>query len=181
MNGWKIVPKKIIYHSKFFDLKEQEITFPDGKTKTYDYVERKPTVVIFPLTESKEIYLISEFRTLYGRRTVEAIAGHIDEREEPIQTAKRELIEEAGLTGGKWTELLTLEGSASIVKSTIHLFLAQDLILGEAHPTEEEDIELLKMPLEEAVKKAREGEITTVAAVIGILLLDKMVREGEIN
>ncbi len=180
MNGWKIVPKKTIYHSKFFDLKEQEITFPNGKTKIYDYVERKPTVVVFPVTPLWELYLISEFRTLYGRYTIEAIAGHIDEGESPREAAERELLEEAGIEGRVWKEMLKVESSGSIVKSTAHLFLVQDLIMSKANPTEEEDIELHKFTLGEAFKKIKKGEIITSSAILGILLLDKMRREGNL-
>lgn len=177
---WKIVPKRTIYSSKFFEVKEQEITLPSSKKKIYDFVERKSTSVIFPVTENFDLYLISEFRTLFGRRMLEAIAGHIDGNETPISTAKRELKEEAGIAGNVWKELLKIDSSGSVVKSTVHLFLVKDLIFKKANPTEEEDIKLVKIPLSAAVEKVQNGEITIMSTIVGILFLDRMKREGKL-
>ncbi len=179
-NKWKIVPKGIVYSSKFFSVKEQEITFPNKKKKIYDFVERKSTVVIFPITPSYELYLISEFRTLHGEYITEAIAGHIDEEESALIAAKRELKEEAGLTGNTWKELLKVEMSSSIIKSTAHIFLVKDLVEGEANPAEEEEIKLMKIPLDDAVNKVIRGEIKISTTILGILFLDKLRREGKL-
>lgn len=177
---WKIVPRRTIYSSKFFNVKEQEITLPNKKKKIYDFVERKSTSVIFPVTDSYDLYLISEFRTLHRKYMLEAIAGHIDEGESPLETAKRELKEEAGLTGRVWKELLKVENSGSIVKSTAYLFLVKDINEGKANPAEEEEIELVKISLSEAVKKVQNGDITVSSTIVGILLIDKMRREGKL-
>lgn len=177
---WKIVPKKIIYKSKLFSVEEDEITLPNNKKKKYDVVKRLSTAIIFPITPSYELYLISEFRTLHGKNMIEAIAGHIDKGESPIVAAKRELKEEAGLTGDIWEEMVKIEASSSVIKSTGHLFMVKNIEEGEPSPDEGEEITLLKMPLYEAVKKVMLGEINISTTVIGILLLDKLRREGKL-
>ncbi len=179
-NKWKIVPKKTIYSSKFFKIVEQEITFPNQKKKIHDVVERKSTVTIFPVTPSYDLYLISQYRTLFGKYVIEAISGHIDKNELPLNAAKRELKEEAGLIGHEWKEIGRIENSGSVIKSMMHLFLVRDLEEGKASPDETEDITLLKISLDEAVKKVMLGEINISSSVIGILFLDKMRRERKL-
>ncbi len=177
---WRIGTEKTIYKSKLFSVKEHQITFPNKKKKIYDFVERKPTAVIFPLTSSYELYLISEFRTLHKKFVLEAIAGHINDGELPIDAAKRELKEEAGLMGESWEQLIKIEGSGSVIKSTSYLFLTKGIKEGKQDLDEDEEIKLLKMPLNEAVSKVLKEEITISTTVIGILILDKMRREGNL-
>lgn len=172
--------KKSIYKSKFFTVEQEEILLPNGKKKKYDFVKRLPTVIVFPITSDYELYLISEYRTLHKKRVIEAVAGHVDSGENPLQTAKRELKEEIGLSGGEWSQLAQIEMAGSVIKSSMSLFVVKDLEVGTPDLEDGEDIILLKMSLSEAVKKVMAGEIYISSAVIGILLLDKLKREGKI-
>ena len=172
--------KKLIYKSKLFTVEQEEILLPSGKKKKYDFVERLPTVIVFPITPSYELYLISEYRTLHKKRVIEAVAGHVNDGESPLQTAKRELKEEIGLSGAKWEKLAQIEAAGSVIKSSMSLFVVKDLEIGKPNPEEGEDIIILKMPIEEALGKVMAGEINISSAVIGILLLDKFRKEGKI-
>lgn len=180
MDKWKISFKKSIYKSKLFNVEEQEITLPTGKKIIYDVVKRVPTVIIFPITSSNQIYLISQFRTLHGKEMIEAIAGHVDKDESPLNAAKRELKEESGLTGLQWEEITKVEAAGSVIKATMHLFLVRDIIEGKAEPSDEEKITLIKVPFDEAVRKVMLGEINISATMLGILFLDKLKREGKL-
>ena len=180
MGEWKVKQKKVIYKSKFFKVREQEITFPSGKKKTYDFAERVPTVIVFPITSAYELYLISEYRTLHKKRVIEAVAGHIGKGETPLIAAKRELKEESGISAFKWNQLAQIESAGSIIKSTFTLFLARDLKIGSPDTEEDEDIVLFKIPLGEAVKKVIARQINISSAVIGILLIDKLRKEGKL-
>lgn len=180
MDKWKIAHKRTIYKSKFFSLEEEEITLPNKKKKIYDLVRRKSVSVVFPISSSGELYLISEFRTLHSKYMTEAIAGHIDDGESPLDAAKRELKEETGLSGKNWEKFLEIEMAGSVIKSTGHLFIVKDITEGKANPDEEEDIKLLKIPFNEAVRRVMSGEINLATTVVGILFLDKLKREGKL-
>lgn len=172
--------KKSIYKSKFFTVEQEEVFLPNGKKKNYDFVERIPTVIVFPITPEYELYLISEYRTLHKKRVIEAVAGHVDKGESPLEAAKRELKEEIGFSGVQWNQLAQIEVAGSVIKSTVYLFMVKDLEVGKPDPEEGEDIILLKMPLGEAVRKVINNKIYISPAVIGILLLDKLRKERKI-
>ena len=172
--------KKTIYKSKLFTVEQEEILLPNGKKKIYDFVDRLPTVIVFPITPSYELYLISEYRTLHKKRVIEAVAGHVNEGENLLQAAKRELKEEIGLSGSKWEKLAQIKVAGSVIKSSMSLFVVKDLEVGKPNPEEGEDIIVLKMSIHEALGKVMAGEIHISSAVIGILLLDKLRREGKI-
>lgn len=180
MNKWKILSQKTVLKAKLFNVKELKIEFANGRQRIHHIAERKPTVSVFPVTDTQEIYLVSQYRYLLKKRSLEAMAGFVDNKETPLDAAKRELSEETGITANYWKELAEIEMAASVFRSVAHLYLAKDLKKGVAHPDEGEEISLIKISLDEAVRKVILGEINISATVIGILLLDKLKREGKI-
>jgi ADP-ribose pyrophosphatase len=177
-NKSTILSKKTVYASKLFKVDQVEIE-RKGKTFQKDIITRRPHVLILPLTSENEIYLIKEYRDVYQKELLEVVAGYIEENEDPLVGAKRELEEETGLTAQTWQHLSTIQTSANM-HSTIHIFLAKDLTEGVSQQDEDEEITLSKMPLEEAVKKVLAGEIYVSAYIASILLLDKLIKEGKI-
>jgi len=181
MSQWKIT-EKTIHKADLFEVKEQTIT-GKNKTKKYQIVQRRPTVLVFPLTSSNEIYLLSQYRTLFDKIILEAVAGHVDPGENPLKAAKRELKEEAGISARQWEELLRVESSASVVRSNMHLFLAKGLEEGESNlggEEEDEEIVVIKMSLSEAINKIVNREIVDGPTIIGLLFLDKLRREKKL-
>ncbi|HZJ18070.1 MAG TPA: NUDIX hydrolase [Patescibacteria group bacterium] len=177
MTGLDIISEKSVYKSKYFEVKEKEVILPNKKKKKYSIVERKPISVIFPITPKKEIYIISQYRTLFDKRIMEAIAGHTDGNETPLEAAKRELMEETGISARQWEEVSRVETSASVIKSTMSIFLAKELDFDKPNPDETESIELRKVTIDEALKMISEGEIRTAATMIGIYTLDRLRRQ----
>ena len=176
----KIVTKKTIFDSKFLNLYEIKLKLRNGNIKIHYNVERVPTVTVLPLSENYEVYLISQYRYLYGTTRIEAVAGTIDKEEKPLATAKRELLEEAGITAKKWQEIGQIYLAGSYIKAHVSIFLARELTIGKANLEDDETITLITMPLDEAVQKVLTGEITYGSAVSGILLLDRLKRDRKI-
>lgn len=175
------VTSKSIFKAKLFEVVEEEITYPTGKKVIHHTAQRKPVVVMFPVTDKDEIVLVSEYRYMLGKTVVAAAAGFMDkEGESPLQAAKRELKEELGVTAFQWEQLATVELASSVFKGQAHLFLARDLAFGEQDLEEDEQITVAKMPLEEAVQKVMSGEITNSASIIGILMVDRLRREKKL-
>ena len=111
-------------------------------------------------------------------RCLEAVAGHVEKGESPLVAAKRELKEEAGIEALNWEEFAKIEMSGSVFKSSSHLFLAKDLEMVKASPEEGEDISLVEIPLADAVSKVLSGEINHAISMVGILMLEKLMRRN---
>ena len=179
-NKWSVISQKTVYKARFFEVKEQEVLLPNNEKHIFATVERRPTVHIFPLTNSNDLYLISQYRLMFGKRILEAVSGHIDKDETSLVAAKRELKEEVGMSAFHWEEIARIEMSGSVIKETCHIFLARDLEQGKPKPEPGEDILLIKLPLKEAAAKVMSGEINNAATMIGILILDKLRSEKKL-
>lgn len=180
MSQWKIISQKSVFKAKLFDVKEIVFKNKEGRKKIHHNVQRDTIVSVFPLTDSYEIYLISEYRYMLGKTVLEAVAGHMGRRESTIAAAKRELKEEAGISALQLEEIVRVELSSSVFNSKSHLFLAKGLEFGEADLDDDEEISLVKMPLSQAVEKVMTGEINNASSMIGILMLDKLRREKKL-
>lgn len=174
MSRWKIVSRKNILRVKLFDVKQLSFKTKTGKKKIQHFAERIPTVSVFPLTDSYEIYLISQYRYMLEKTVLEAVAGYVEKKETTVAAAKRELKEETGMSAMQLEEIARVEMAASAFKGKMHLFLAKGLEMGTDDPEEDEEISLVKMPLDTAVEKVMLGEISDSASMLGILLLDKL-------
>lgn len=174
MSRWKIVSQKNVLRVKLFDVKQLNFQTETGKKKIQHFAERIPTVSVFPLTDSYEIYLISQYRYMLKKTVLEAVSGYVESKETTVAAAKRELKEETGMSAQQFEEIARVEIAASAFKGKMHLFLAKGLEMGTDDPEEDEEISMIKMPLDTAVEKVILGEINHSASMIGILILDKL-------
>jgi len=132
-----------------------------------EIVERADSVAIVAVV-GEEVVLVRQFREAARRPLLELPAGTVDEREEPLETAKRELKEETGLHGGRWTQGPVVYSTPGFCRERIHLFHARDLSVGAAAPTGGEEIELVRWPLSEVGRRL--GEIEDAKTLAGLLL-----------
>jgi ADP-ribose pyrophosphatase len=173
----KILSSKTVFTSKYFKVIKRAIE-RNGNTFTKDFIERNPVVVIIPYTQN-EIYIESQFRDAYGKKLIELVAGTIEGNDDPLDTAKRELREEAGLSAKTWKKIAQWDLSANIT-STIHVYAVTDLEEHQQQLDADEEIEIMKMQFEKILEKIDNGEITTASHIAALLLFDKMRREGKI-
>jgi 8-oxo-dGTP pyrophosphatase MutT (NUDIX family) len=180
MSQWQIVSQKNILKTELFDVKEIKLVDDKGKRRIHHEVERVPIVSVFPLTDKYEIYLISQYRSMFKKNVLEAVAGHVDKKETTIAAARRELKEETGLGAQQLEEIARIQMSGSVFKSMASLFLAKGLEIGDNNLDDTEEISVVKMPLATAVEKVMLGEINHATSMIGILMLDKLRKEKKL-
>ena len=174
----KVINKKNILTSRYFSI-EKVILEQDGRQFTKDLMKRNDVVLILPVTSNNELYLVSQYRVAWDKVLLEVVAGNIEDGQSPLDAAKAELEEETGLQAKQWERLGTFYLSANIT-GLIHIFIAQDLEQGKAHPDTDEKIETIKMPMTEVMTKIADGEIRTVSNITAILLFEKRRKEGRI-
>jgi ADP-ribose pyrophosphatase len=111
-----------------------------------EIVEHPGAVAIVAVDTDRQIAFVRQLREATRGLLLELPAGKCEEGEEPLATAQRELREECGLTGGKWTPLGGFWTTPGFSREYMHVFLAEDVDRGEAEPEDDEEIELVRRP-----------------------------------
>jgi 8-oxo-dGTP pyrophosphatase MutT (NUDIX family) len=174
---WTIKTTRSVYKGELMEVFEDEVIKPDGKEGTYSTIRLKDGASVLALDKDGFVYLVKEFRYALGRQDVAVVAGAIDEGEEPIEAARRELREELGIEAADWTTLGRMHHSTSQVDSSTTLFLARQLSFTEKEEDSGEVLETVKMPFIEAVEKALNGQFTHSTSCVLILRAQQHLRK----
>jgi 8-oxo-dGTP pyrophosphatase MutT (NUDIX family) len=166
---WTIKETTQKYRHKLMEVYEDQVIKPDGSHGIYATVKVNPGVSVLALDEDGAAYLAREFRYAIGANSLEVVSGAIDDGEQPIDSARRELKEELGIEAGEWTELGRVDPITSIINSPSSLFLARDLTFKEKEQEGSERIEVVKVSLGEAVRMVIDSEITHGTSCVLIL------------
>jgi 8-oxo-dGTP pyrophosphatase MutT (NUDIX family) len=169
-NGpWTILTSEARYRDDFIEVVRDEVLRPDGSPGSYATVTMKQGVAVLVLDADGTAVLTGQFRYALGRESVEVASGGVDEGEEPIEAARREVREELGAIAERWTPLGRIDPDTSIVRSPVHLFVARGLSWTEPEREGTETIRTLRTPLAEAVAMAEDGRITHAPSCVLLL------------
>jgi ADP-ribose pyrophosphatase len=133
-----------------------------------EIVERVDSVAVVAVDEKERVVLVRQFREPARRELLELPAGTMDAGEEPLVTARRELAEETGFRGGRWSGGPVLFTTPGFCRERIHLFFADELESGEAAPVGDERIGLVRWPRDEIASRLE--EIEDAKTLVGLLL-----------
>ena len=161
-----------VYEGRILALRVDEVTMPGGGHARREVVEHAGAVAIVALDENDEVTLIHQYRHPLGRRIWELPAGLLDHvGEDPVETARRELVEEVCLAAADWSVLVDVAASPGFTDEVVRVFLATDLATVDRVMEGEEEADLVarRFPLDEAVRMALSGEIVNGATVGGLL------------
>ena len=172
----KMLESREVYRGRILRVREDKVLLPNGKTGTREVVEHPGGVGILAL-DGDEVLLVKQFRYTFFRVLTEIPAGKREKGEESFVTAQRELKEEIGAEAAEWTELGALIASPGCYGETLYLYLACGLTFGETHPDEDEFLEVVRVPFDEAAAMCMDGRLTDAKTVAAILkarfLLDR--------
>jgi len=168
-NPWRTLGSRTIYRNPWLTLREDRVIRPDGAEGIYSVVEMRPSCGIVAINEDNQIALVGQWRYVHNKYSLEIPTGGSEQGETPLDAAKRELLEETGLTAKGWTALGTIDNSNGVTTDVAYLFLAGNLTAGPAVPQGDEQVELRWMPFADAVLSVMNGEITESVSVAAIL------------
>jgi len=178
--------ERTIHQGYVWNLALVEFEAPDGSSFTRDIVRSPGAVGVLPLVFDAEgnasVVLVSQYRPPYERSIIEMPAGMRDiEGEDTVEVARRELIEEAGLQAGQVELLTEILPSPGMTDSVTTLYLATDCtsVPHDRQGPEEEHMELLHVPLVEAIAMVERGEIVDAKTVVALLLTDRRLRASD--
>jgi len=171
--NFKVTKRNIVFHGKVFDVKVDEIEYNGTKHKSFRQVAVHPGgAVIVPVKSDGKIVMITQYRYPHNEVLLELPAGKLDEREDPLHCAKRELTEETGYTSKKISKLGKIYTTPGFCNEVLHIYLAEELTPGNhAREEGEEGMEVIELTLDEIEKKIRSGEIVDAKTICGIHFL----------
>ena len=178
-SGFRQTDERVVHEWGIWKLVAADFESPDGEAFDRHFVRSPGAVAVVPLLFDAEgrasVVLVDQYRAPFDATMLELPAGMRDvDGEPPEETARRELAEEIGYTAGRIEHLTEYVPSPGLTDATMTIYVASDLrpASREAHGPEESHMTVVHLPLGEAVRRARTGEIVNAAAVIGLLLVD---------
>lgn len=169
-NNWKKLSTETVYENPWIQVQHHEVINPSGGPGIYGQVNFKNLAIgVVPLDADGNTYLVGQHRFPIDEYSWEIPEGGCPENEDMLDCAKRELLEETGLSAARWTLISRIHTSNSVCNETGFIFLAEELTMGTAEPEETEDLTLKKLPLEEAFRMVMENKITDSLSIAGIL------------
>jgi ADP-ribose pyrophosphatase len=154
---------QMVYDGKLID-----VTVERWGEHEKEIVEHPGAVAVVAVDREGLVTLVCQRREPARKRLVELPAGTLEEGEEPVETARRELAEETGLHGGAWREVRTFWTTPGFCREQMHLFFAEGVEPGDASPEEDEDVELVRWPVAEIEQHL--DEIEDAKTLVGLLL-----------
>ena len=165
----EVIQSQHLYRGRIVNLRLDTVRLANGREATREVVEHVPAAAAVPLLPDGGVVLVEQWRQPVGRPLLEIPAGIVEPGEEPIQTIRRELVEETGYTAGRLELLLATYLAPGYSQELIHIFLAEDLQPGVATPDADELLHVRIVPLAEAVAACLRGEVTDAKTVVGLL------------
>ena len=169
-NPWIKKDSRVVYDNPWINLTEFDVITPAGTEGIYGKVHFKNIAVgVIAIDADDHTYLVGQYRFPLDRYSWEIPEGGCPEGTDWLTAAKRELKEETGFEAKTWKEILRMDVSNSVSDEFAVVYVAQDLIAGEAEPEDTEQLSVQKMPFKQALQWVMDGKITDSISVAAIL------------
>jgi len=165
----RIISSQKVFSGRVFNVTVD--TVQEGElTYQREVVHHHGSAVILPVFDDGSVALVRQYRHPAVRYLLEAPAGSLDERERPEDGAARELREELGLVAGRMEKLSEFFVSPGFCEEKMWVFLATELTEGKQNPDEDEVLEVVRLPLNDALEMITSGEIQDAKTIIALML-----------
>lgn len=158
-----------VFRGRVLTLNLEQVRLPNGRVAELEIAHHPGGAAVVAIDADGRVCLLRQFRHAAGGWLTELPAGKLDGGEPPLECARRELAEEAGVSARRWDKLGEFFSSPGVLTEVIHLFLARDLEPADASPEDHEVLEAGWVPLAEAMDLAASGRLQDAKSVIGLL------------
>jgi 8-oxo-dGDP phosphatase len=175
-DAYEVTGSHVAYSGRLSTVRVDTVRMPDGTEVEREIVEHPSAVAVVAVDDDRRVVLLRQYRHPVRSRVLELPAGKLDvDGEPPGESARRELAEEVGLAAGELTELVTFDNSSGWTDERTTVYLATGLEAvaapeGFTPHAEEAHMEVLRLPLDDALARAHRGEITDAKTLVGLLL-----------
>ena len=168
---WKILSSEYLIKRPWLTARRDVVELPDGRINKEYYVLEYPTWInVTAITKNGDMVMVRQYRHALGQTNFEIVAGVVEQGEEPIEAAKRELLEEAGYGGGEWREVAVISANPSTTTNLTHCFLATGVEkVSVQHLDATEDIEVYLFKPEEVKEMIQKGELVQSLMLVPLL------------
>jgi ADP-ribose pyrophosphatase len=179
----KVLSSKVVFKGKVFSVFRDEVIEPSGVKNVREVIRHNGSVVILAVDESKnpadpDVILERQYRHAAGQFLLELPAGRVEPGESTLAAAKREMIEETGYRAKRWTLLTKYFASPGFLGEWMQIYLAREIRDGRAQPEADEQIEVVRMPLSEALALVSANQIHDGKTLIGLMLYERARQQG---
>jgi ADP-ribose pyrophosphatase len=175
--GWQRLSTTYPYTYHMFRVREDQVRWPDGRQRSYAYVQSEGAVWVVPVTPDNEIVLIRQFRYTVDDWCWEVPAGGFHDFDGgPIELGQRELAEEVGAISDDWQYVGSYRPGVSVIDEVCHIVLARNVrLIGNPHREPGEIIEVHTVPIARALEMARNGEMVDGHSALALLRCEPLL------
>lgn len=168
------ISSETIFKGRLLHVTRDEVRLPNGKTSMREGIKHPGAVVVVPFLDDNTLIMERQFRYYPDRVFYELPAGKTDPGEDFLTTGKRELLEETGYEAQEWLFLSHLYPAIGYADEKMAVYAARDLVLKQIDRDEDEFLEIIEMPLTEAMAMLSRGEITDAKTMVGLFWAEKL-------
>lgn len=172
----KTISTKEVFGGRIIRVCHDEVLLENGQKALREVVYHNGGVCVLPLCDNGDVLFVKQFRYPYKEEVLELPAGKLEKGEDPLESGKRELLEEVGAKAESFTSLGKLYPSPGYCGEIISMFLAEGLSFGSQNLDEDEFLDVVRIPLDKAVEMVMSGEIPdskTQTALLKTYLMKK--------
>ena len=166
---WRTLSTRPVYANPWIHVREDIAEMPDGRRTLYGVIETRPAVGVLPFLDEATVVLVGQYRYVARAFHWEMPTGAMAAGEAEVDTAQRELAEEAGYRAGRLEKLCTFDTSKSVVDETAHLYVATDLVAVQHEADATEFIEVRSFAFDDVLAMVLRSEIVDAMTVVAVL------------
>jgi len=168
--NFRVEAEREVYRGRVIRLVERDFRLPNGRRTTFSVVEHPGAVAIVPVFENGDVMLLRQFRPSIGAELYEIPAGTLEEGESPLETARREIVEETGHRARKWSKIAEFYTAPGFCTEIMHVFVARDLVPAEAEGDPDEVIRPVRVPFRRALDLVWRRKVRDAKSIAGLLM-----------